>query len=233
MHDKWDAIRGNIGFFITMAACLLAVAICGYFLLAEDDPPPTQTPSPVRETTAAAPAPAVQMPERLQEAPVPVTPPAQAASAPAVLPEIDPTPIVAEAPQVVVSPLEGEVVTVFSVNELLYNPTLGDWRIHDGVDISAPMGTGVLAARSGTVTAVEDDPMMGTTVTIQHLGGYYSCYANLQPEVPVQSGDAVCAGQLIGAVGDTAPAEAAHPPHLHFSVTCHGDAVDPQEFLKE
>ena len=233
MHDKWDAIRGSAGFFITMAGCLLAVAICGYFLLAEDDSPPAKAPSPVRETAAATPAPAVQMPERLQEEPAPVTPSVQPASAPAVMPEVDPTPIVAEAPQVVVTPLEGEVVTVFSVNELLYNPTLEDWRIHDGVDISAPMGTGVLAARSGTVTAVEDDPMMGTTVTIQHPDGYYSCYANLQSEVSVQAGDAVCAGQLIGAVGDTAAAEAAHPPHLHFSVTCYGDAVDPQEFLDE
>ena len=38
-------------------------------------------------------------------------------------------------------------------------------------------------------------------------------------------------GQIIGSVGTTAAAESASGPHLHFAVTCDGDAVDPQTFL--
>ena len=100
------------------------------------------------------------------------------------------------------------------------------------MDISAKPGTTVLAACSGTVLAVKNDPMMGTTVTIGHDGGYQTTYASLQTRPTVEAGDTVSAGQIIGAVGTTAKAESGQSPHLHFSVTKDGDAVDPEEFLK-
>ena len=125
------------------------------------------------------------------------------------------------------------MVTAFSMEELVYNATLGDWRTHDGVDIAAEAGTSVLAASSGTVLSVEEDPLMGTTVVLEHAGGYQTTYANLQAEPQVAVGDTVSAGQIIGAVGDTAAAEASQGPHLHFSVTKDGEPVDPQEFLSQ
>ena len=147
--------------------------------------------------------------------------------------EIDDTPVTAEAPRTVVSPLDGQVVTAFSVDQLVYSETLGDWRTHDGVDISASAGTAVLAACAGTVAGIEDDPLMGTTVTISHAGGYQTVYASLQEHPSVEIGDSVSAGQTIGTVGDTAAAEAAQGPHLHFSVTKDGDVVDPDDFLNQ
>lgn len=45
------------------------------------------------------------------------------------------------APRLVVAPLVGEEVAAFSVDELTYNETLGDWRTHDGIDIAAEVGT--------------------------------------------------------------------------------------------
>ena len=146
--------------------------------------------------------------------------------------ETDSTPVIAEPPRLVVEPLKGEVLTAFSMDQLVYSPTLADWRTHDGVDISAKPGTTVLAASAGTVTSVEDDPLMGTTVVIEHQGGYTTTYANLQTKPTVQPGDPVTAGQIIGAVGATAAAEAAQSPHLHFSVALDGEAVDPVAFLK-
>ena len=146
---------------------------------------------------------------------------------------LDDTPVTAEAPRLIVEPLEGDVIAAFSVDALVYNPTLADWRIHDGVDISAEEGSSVLAAAAGTVIAVENDPLMGVSVTLSHEDGFHSTYANLQQEVPVRAGDAVSAGQIIGAVGNTAAAEASQPPHLHFSVTQNGDAIDPEKFLRK
>ena len=49
----------------------------------------------------------------------------------------------------------------------------------------------------------------------------------------MEQGDTVTAGQVIGAVGTTAAAESAQGPHLHFSVTKDGDAVDPEEYLNK
>ena len=146
--------------------------------------------------------------------------------------EVDDTPVMAEPPKLVVEPLKGEVLMAFSVDQLVYSPTLADWRTHDGVDISAKPGATVLAASAGTVTSVEDHPLMGTTVVIEHQGGYTTTYSNLQGKPTVSPGELVTAGQIIGAVGTTAAAEAAQSPHLHFSVALDGEAVDPNEFLK-
>lgn len=55
-------------------------------------------------------------------------------------PAADPAPAAAEAPRLIVEPLRGEVLTAFSMEELVYNQTLGDWRTHDGVDIAADSG---------------------------------------------------------------------------------------------
>jgi len=234
MNSKWDAIRGNLGFFITMAVSLLVIGVCGYFLLFDREESAPTAPV-VEDIPVTAPAPEIRVPEPI-ETPVveeiaPVIMPSEEVSIP--VPEFvpDDTPVMAAAPNLIVAPLEGEVVSAFSVDALVYNPTLGDWRIHDGVDIAAEEGSSVLAAGSGTVIAVENDPLMGVTVTLNHEDGYHTTYANLQSEVPVHPGDAVSAGQIIGAVGRTAAVEADQPPHLHFSVTQNGDVVDPDVFF--
>ena len=148
---------------------------------------------------------------------------------PAMESTVDVTP---EAPRLVVSPLVGEEVAAFSVDELKYNETLGDWRTHDGVDIAAEVGTQVLAACSGTVTQVIDDDLMGTSVTIAHDGGYETVYSNLQSVPAVSEGQHVSAGEVIGSVGCTSIAEFAIPAHLHFGVTKDGVPCDPETFLK-
>ena len=152
----------------------------------------------------------------------------EAASEP---PAADPAPAAAEAPRLIVEPLRGEVLTAFSMEELVYNQTLGDWRTHDGVDIAADSGAAVLAACGGTVQAVTEDPLLGTTVVLAHDDGYQTTYANLQPHPDVAAGEEVSAGQIIGAVGSTAAAES-DMPHLHFAVSRDGKAVNPGEFLE-
>ena len=234
MSKKWDAIRGSAEFYITMAVCLVVIGVSGYFLLFGGVSPEErlEEEAPSEEAIVTDPAPEVEV---SAEEPVVETIAPEPVETPAVMPEveIDDTPVVAEIPRQLVDPLEGEVVTAFSMEELVYNATLGDWRTHDGVDIAAEAGTSVLAASSGTVISVEEDPLMGTTVVIEHDGGYQTMYSNLQAEPSVAEGDTVSAGQIIGAVGDTAAAEAAQGPHLHFSVTCDGEPVDPQNFLNQ
>lgn len=150
------------------------------------------------------------------------------------IPDPEPNePVVAVVPNPVVMPLEGEVVAAFSMDTLAYNETMGDWRTHDGIDIAAQAGTGVLAAAGGTVADIHDDALLGTTVVIQHSDGYRTTYASLEPELAVNFGEKVSSGQLIGAVGTSAGSEAASGPHLHFSVSKDGEAVDPTEYLDQ
>ncbi len=131
----------------------------------------------------------------------------------------------------IVLPLVGDTVAVFSVDQLMYDETLGDWRTHDGIDIRAEAGTFVVATAAGTVLSVDEDERLGVTVRIEHDGGYVTTYASLHPETQVEVGQQVAAGDVIGAVGNTSLSEAGLGAHLHFSVTRNGKNIDPEAYL--
>ncbi len=232
--NRLKSIFGGAGFYVVLALCVLAVGVAGSFVLfgGRDKPADEQVPRRTDLITPSTPEPAApELPALVETiSPAPVEEEKEEETPPPI--PVDDTPVVVEAPRLIVSPLNGEVVTAFSVDQLVYSETLGDWRTHDGLDISAVQGTTVLAASSGTVSSVTDDPLMGTTVVIRHDGGYQTTYSNLQARPNVEAGDSVSAGQIIGAVGRTAAAESAQGPHLHFSVTKDGVPVDPSEYLK-
>lgn len=229
-NKKWETLRSGAGFYTVLAVCLAAVAAGGWMLLSS----PAEKPTAAEEEPAVSAPVEIEVPQPQPEAPAVETVRPTPVEEPAPMPEVevDDTPVTVEAPRLIVSPLNGPVLTAFSVDRLVYDVTMDDWRVHDGVDISAKPGTTVLAACSGTVLAVENDPMMGTTVTIRHDSGYQTRYANLQAHPTVEAGDTVSAGQIIGAVGSTAKAESGQSPHLHFSVEKDGDVIDPDEFLQ-
>lgn len=236
MDKKFSAIWSGAAFYGSLALCLIAVAVGGWFLLfgQEEDAIEAVAPSYETVTDAAAPVEVPVLPVEPETPPVAeVIETVQPEAVAMPEEEIEDIPVVAEAPKLYVEPLQGDVVAAFSVDELMYDPTMEDWRIHCGVDIAAAEGTAVLAAASGTVAAVTEDVMLGTTVVIDHDNGYQTTYANLQSAPTVLAGDSVSAGTVIGAVGSTAAAESAREPHLHFAVTKDGDAVDPNEFLAQ
>ena len=144
----------------------------------------------------------------------------------------------AEAPQTetavtYVWPLRGEIEVPYSVETLLYDATMADWRTHDGIDIACALGDQVMAAASGTVVSVENSDLYGTVVELDHGNGVRSVYANLAEEPPVWEGEWVTVGQVIGSVGGTALAETNEVPHLHLAMTRDGACVDPRELLPE
>lgn len=131
----------------------------------------------------------------------------------------------------VCDPVAGETIALFSVEALAYNETMGDWRTHNGIDIATPLGAKVYAILDGAVTAVYDDDYLGTVVTIEHSQGWSTLYANLTGVPAVEAGDEVKAGQVIGAVGQSAMLEVASRPHLHLEVYRYGNLTDPDLLL--
>lgn len=231
---------GGTGLYIALFLGVTALAVAGYWTLL----PKNTTDKDAENVSAQAEVP-VQEPVEMPEADFDeddLLPPEpkedlavmnEAAGAEDSIPAMESTTdVTPEAPRLVVAPLVGEEVAAFSVDELKYNETLGDWRTHDGVDIAAEVGTQVLAACSGTVTQVIDDDLMGTSVTIAHDDGYETIYSNLQSVPTVSEGQEVSAGEVIGSVGCTSIAEFAVPAHLHFGVTKDGVPCDPETFLK-
>lgn len=128
-------------------------------------------------------------------------------------------------------PLSGNVEVMYSVDELIYNKTMADWRTHAGIDIAGQMGSKVMAVADGTVLEIGTDDLLGTTVTIDHGSGLKSVYANLAATPVVKAGDKVAMGAVIGSVGDTAIGETNEVAHLHFSMTLNDEPVDPAEYL--
>ena len=114
---------------------------------------------------------------------------------------------------------------------LSYNQTTRDWRVHNGVDLAAETGTPVVAAADGEVYSVSEDEAMGHTVVIRHNDGYTTCYSSLSPDVVVREGDTVTMGTVIGYAGDSAIVENTLGTHVHFSVSCYDEPVDPADFL--
>ena len=131
------------------------------------------------------------------------------------------------APTLYVLPLEGSLITDYSPNEPIFDKTMNDWRVHDGVDISANAGTPVKACADGTVLDIKTDDQLGQEVIVQHGGGITSIYANLAANPSVKKGQTVEAGDVIGSVGSTAQAEIGLVPHLHFAMMKNGNYVDP------
>ncbi len=128
-------------------------------------------------------------------------------------------------------PLEGEITLPYSVTALIYHEKLGDWRTHDGVAVSAPLGTQVVSVCAGKVERVYTDDLGGTTVIIAHAGGLRSIYANLAELPTVREGDSVMTGEVIGAVGATASGESKESPHLILKMTLDGQSINPADYL--
>ncbi len=237
-RQAMSSFFGGTGFYIALLLCVCVVGVAGYAWLfgGNDGVDETVPPDPMDSISVdvsqdTEPPVAVSGPvdDEAEEVMEPVTT--------VVMPEAETkepesAPVMAEPPVLIVSPLLGETVTVFSAEMPLYNATTADWRTHEGIDITAAAGTAVVAASGGTVLSVEKDDRLGTTIVISHRDGYETTYASLQEDVMVAEGDYVSAGQKIAAVGNTTLTESALGAHLHFSVTKDGVSVNPDEFLE-
>ena len=115
----------------------------------------------------------------------------------------------------------------------VWSETMGDYRIHLGIDIATEDGAPVYAAADGKVSKIWDDALMGRCVAISHDGEVYTFYKNLDTTLTsgIEEGAEVKRGDQIGTVGDTAIAELADEPHFHVEMTVNGLAVDPREYL--
>ena len=87
---------------------------------------------------------------------------------------------------------------------------------HNGLDIGAPIGTPIFAARAGKVTAVGNNDRLqyGRYILIEHDNGLSTLYAHLS-FIKGETGATVARGDIIGYTGNTGYSTG---PHLHFTV---------------
>jgi murein DD-endopeptidase MepM/ murein hydrolase activator NlpD len=113
-----------------------------------------------------------------------------------------------------------------------YAPGHGCAHFHNGIDLVAAYGTPVKAAAAGEVVYVgwnwADGADPAWIVVIAHAGNLKSWYAHMQPKRPVDVGQSVRKGQIIGYEGSTGQSTGAH---LHWMIELNGDFVNPRLFL--
>ena len=108
------------------------------------------------------------------------------------------------------------------------HPVYGDYRLHNGVDLSAPEGTPIYASRAGQVIVATYGASGGNYVMIDHMDGTYTTMYLHMTRYVVHVGQNVAAGELIGYCGSTGVSTG---PHLHFSIFKNGVAVNPADYI--
>ena len=256
MLERLAKFMGNKGFYIVLFLCVAVIGVSAWVLtytvrrtgldLDEDlsirvtatlptHTPieiPTVNPNEINPPSTAAPQPEINPPSEntlvqektdSQVSAVESTPNEDVMSVTEDEPDLAPTTFV--------WPVTGSIMTPHSVEALVYDRTMMDWRAHKGIDISGELGAKVIAVASGTVEDIYKDQMMGTTVVIYHGGGLRSIYSNLAELPTVAVDDYVSMGDVIGAIGQTSLAEAGDVTHLHFEMTLDGQNVNPSDYL--
>ena len=239
-YDENGGLLGGKGFYIALMLCVSVIALSAWMIVNNGGEEVAEqvalTTTPYKEYEVSQwsldPVPTAVIREEEPDVveifePTPTREPEMQVS-------VEVTPEVTEAVSVKRSyiwPIIGEVSADYSMDALCYNETMGDWRTHDGIDIAAPVGEYVRAATQGTVAEIYEDVLYGTTVVMDHGNGLVSYYANLMADPIVEVGDELLAGDVIGAVGETALCETAQEPHVHFAMSMNDASVDPHDYM--
>jgi murein DD-endopeptidase MepM/ murein hydrolase activator NlpD len=107
------------------------------------------------------------------------------------------------------------------------SPFTGKPQNHSGLDLAAPMGTEVYAAKDGVVTEMGADPVYGNYIIVAHDDKWVSLYGHLS-SFSTSLRSRVRQGGIIGRVGSTGLSTG---PHLHFELRKNGTAQDPGKVL--
>jgi len=122
-------------------------------------------------------------------------------------------------------PVSGRLTSPFGPRR---HPVTGRHRRHQGLDLAAPEGTPVHAARAGKVVFSGQRGDYGNLVVVEHADGSSTYYGHCR-DLLVSEGDRVTAGQVLATVGSTGLSTG---PHLHFELRdAQGRPRDPMPRL--
>lgn len=126
---------------------------------------------------------------------------------------------------------KGATVQTLASNLVHYD---NSYQGNTGIDLGVPgshRSFGVVAAASGVVSQVSNDPVMGETVIINTKNGYQTVYQSLG-SASVKVGEPVLQGQLIGSSGYNMR-ESGLGNHLFFEVEKNHSLINPEALLPQ
>lgn len=211
--------KANSGFYIVLSLCLVAVGVAAWSVTQEFNgtEPNSEYSEPDNSYTEITEIPEAPVDSNVTdieyEEPKPENAPANT------------TPQIPTA-EYFLMPVDGNIIKVYDNVTLQFSATLGDMRLHNGIDIAAAGGSTVKSAGDGTVTEIYNDAALGTVVVIDHGNSVVAKYCGLESQTTVKSGETVKAGTELGTLG-IIPIESADESHLHFEIFENGTAVSP------
>lgn len=128
-------------------------------------------------------------------------------------------------------PASGAILINYSMNQTVYFSTLEQYKYNPALIIGGVVGENIDAAAPGIVTNVEQDAQTGLTVTLDMGNGYSAVYGQLK-EVPVQIGDYVEQGQIVGYLSEPTKYFSMEGPNLYFEILKDETPVNPLDFME-
>lgn len=127
-------------------------------------------------------------------------------------------------------PVDGNVLMNYSMDQTIYFSTLDQYKYNPAVIIGGEVGTEVTASARGIVKSVDVTAQTGTTVTMDLGNGYEAVYGQLK-EVPVQEGNYVEKGELVGYLSEPTKYYSVEGCNLYFQLLKNGEPVNPMEYM--
>ncbi len=124
----------------------------------------------------------------------------------------------------IISPASGRLARKFG---RIKDERYGTFTQNDGIDLEAPLGSGVRAVMKGKVVFADWFRGYGKLMIVDHGGGCTSIYAHLG-DFAARVGERVAEGQTIALVGDTGYVATST---LHFEIRQDGAAIDPERWI--
>jgi murein DD-endopeptidase MepM/ murein hydrolase activator NlpD len=122
-------------------------------------------------------------------------------------------------------PVEGQITASFGER---IDPFNGEGAFHSGVDISAVVGSPVIAPADGSVTFADFLGGYGRAIMVDHGHGITTRYGHLS-NFAVTAGQYIHRGDTIGYVGSSGRSTG---PHLHYEVRINDAPVNPYKYLR-
>ena len=123
-------------------------------------------------------------------------------------------------------PADGRIISKFGRQ---WNPKLKTTTENPGIDIKGKPGSSIRTILGGVVTTITYIRGYGTTIIVDHGGGFYTVYShvtNIQTNVDSQ----VRNGDVIAYMGDTGSINGSK---LHFEIWGKGQKLDPEKWLRK
>tara|TARA_B100001250_G_scaffold389795_1_gene389209 strand:+ start:1491 stop:2651 length:1161 start_codon:yes stop_codon:yes gene_type:complete len=121
-------------------------------------------------------------------------------------------------------PTEGRVISKFGKQ---WNSRLKTTTDNPGIDIKGQPGSPIRSTMSGVITTITYIRGYGSTIIIDHGGGFYTVYShvtNIQTSVDSE----IRSGDVIAYMGDSGSVNGSK---LHFEVWGKGQKLDPEKWL--